>query len=243
MSMGVIVVMIVVAMLVVVMVVVITVVIVITVVMMAMIMRGMIMSRLRIRAALGIERRLDLDDAPAQSRNHRLDDVIPADAQAFWHDLRRQMAVAEMPGDANQMQGIGAPDLDQGFCGRDHLDQPAVFQHQRVAAAQRDCVFQVEQEFQPTRPRHRHPPPVPVIEIEHDGIGGGVRPAVLAQDFCRADHVEAPEARSGIGASWFETRGVAALLTMRVLDLILRRREAPSRRMKPPNARRCEMRT
>jgi hypothetical protein len=36
-------------------------------------------------------------------------------------------------------------------------------------------------------------------------------------------------------ASWFETRGVAALLTMRVRDLILRRREAPSRRMKPPN--------
>jgi hypothetical protein len=34
-------------------------------------------------------------------------------------------------------------------------------------------------------------------------------------------------------ASWFETHGVAALLTMRVRDLILRRREAPSRRMKP----------
>jgi hypothetical protein len=34
-------------------------------------------------------------------------------------------------------------------------------------------------------------------------------------------------------ASWFETRGIAALLTMRVQDLILRRREAPSRRMKP----------
>jgi hypothetical protein len=28
------------------------------------------------------------------------------------------------------------------------------------------------------------------------------------------------------GASWFETRGVAALLTMRVQDLILRRRDS-----------------
>jgi hypothetical protein len=54
---------------------------------------------------------------------------------------------------------------------RDHLDQPAVFQHQRIAAAQRDRVFQVEQEFEPARARHRHPPPVPVVEIEHDGIG------------------------------------------------------------------------
>src|SRR5271169_1353592 len=34
-------------------------------------------------------------------------------------------------------------------------------------------------------------------------------------------------------ASWFETHGVAALFTMRILDLILRRREAPSRRMEP----------
>jgi hypothetical protein len=185
--MGVIVVMmIVVAMLVVVMVVamvvmiVIAMVIVIVITVVAMIMRGMIMSRLRIRTALGIERRLDLDDARAQSRDHRLDDVIPADAQALGHDLRRQMAVAEMPGDANQMQGIGTPDLDQGFCGRDHLDQPAVFQHQRVAAAQRDRVFQIEQEFQPARPYHRHPPPVPVVEIEHDGIGRCVRPAMLA---------------------------------------------------------------
>jgi hypothetical protein len=39
------------------------------------------------------------------------------------------------------------------------------------------------------------------------------------------------EIRSDITASWFETRGVAALLTMRVSDLILRRRKAPSRRM------------
>jgi len=36
-------------------------------------------------------------------------------------------------------------------------------------------------------------------------------------------------------ASWFETRGGAALLTMRIKDLILRRREALSRRMKPLN--------
>ena len=73
--------------------------------------------------------------------------------------------------------------------GRDHLDQPSVLQHQRIAAAQRDGVFQIEQEFQPARTRHRHPPPVPVVEIEHDGIGRGVRPAMLAQDLCRADHV------------------------------------------------------
>ena len=66
------------------------------------------MRRLRIRAALGIERRLDLDDARAQSLHHRLDDVIAADAQAFRHDLGRQVAVAEVPGpDPAAGDGVG----------------------------------------------------------------------------------------------------------------------------------------
>jgi hypothetical protein len=171
--MGVIVVvMIVIAMLVVMIVITMMMVIVITVVMVTMIMRGVIMRRLGIRPALGIERRLDLDDPRAQSLHHRLDDVIAADAQALWHDLGRQMAIAEVPGDPNQMQRIGAADFHQRLGRGNHFDQPAVLQHQRIAAAQRDGVFQIEQEFQPARSRHRHPPPVPVVEIEHDGIGG-----------------------------------------------------------------------
>ena len=93
-----------------------------------------------------------------------------------------------MPGDPHQMQRIAAADFEQRLGRGDHLDQPAVFEHQRVAAAQRDGVFEVEQEFQPARAGHRHPPPVPVVEIEHDGVGGGLRPAVLAQNFGRADH-------------------------------------------------------
>ena len=143
----------------------------------------------RIGAAFGIERRLDLDDPRAEPLHHRLDDVIAADAQALRHDLRRQMAVAEMPGDPDQMQGIGAADFEQRLRDRHHLDQPSIFQHQRIAAAQRDGVFEIEQEFQPAGARHRHPTPVPVVEIEHDGIGRGLRPAMLAQDFGRADHV------------------------------------------------------
>jgi hypothetical protein len=61
------------------------------------------------------------------------------------------MAVAEMPGDANQMQRVSAADFDQRLGGGDHLNQAAVFQHQRIATAQRDRVFQIEQEFEPAR--------------------------------------------------------------------------------------------
>ena len=144
------------------------------VVILCMIVRGT-----GIGAALGIERRLDLDHAGAQTLDHRLDDVIAADAQAFRHDLRRQMTVAEMPGDPDQVMRVGAANLHQRLRRRDHFHQPAVIEHQRIAAAERDGVLEIEQEFEPARARHRHPPPMPVVEIEHDGVGRRFRPAML----------------------------------------------------------------
>jgi hypothetical protein len=238
MSMGVIVVvmsitvvMIVIAMLIVVMVVITfmmsMIVVVVVTMMMTVIMRRMVMAvrvifgmrmRCRIGTAFGIERRLDLDDAGAEPRNHRLDDVVTADAQALGHDLRRQMAIAEMPGDPHQMKRIGAADFHQRLGRGDHLDQAAVFQHQRIAAAQRDGVFEVEQEFEPARPCHRHPPPVPVVEIEHDGIGCGLRPAMLAYDLGRADHFS-----SNFTFDAFSSREPASIslenATLELLDL------------------------
>ena len=102
-----------------------------------------------IGAAFGIERRLDLDHARAEPLHHRLDDMVAADAQALGHDLRRQMAIAEMPADADEVVRIVAADLEQPLRRGDHFDQPAVLQHQGVAAAQRDGILQVEQELPP----------------------------------------------------------------------------------------------
>lgn len=205
--MVIVVVMVVVAMLVMMMVISVVIVIVVTMIMRGVIMCGMVVRSMimgavlraglrrmgvafSIGAAFGIERRLDLGDAGAKPLHHRLDHMIAADAQAFCHDLRRQMPVAEMPGDPDQMLRIVAADFHQRFRCRDHLDQPAVFQHQRITAAQGDGVFQIEQEFEPARARHRHPPPMPVVEIEHDGIGRGVRPVMLTLNSGGADHAD-----------------------------------------------------
>ena len=145
-----------------------------------------------IGAAFRIERRLDLDHAGAEPLHHRFDHMIAADTQAFCHELRRQMAVAEMPCNTNQMLRIGAADLDQRLRRRDHLDHAAILQHQRIAAAQRDGVFKVEQEFEAARARHRHPPPVAVVEIKHDRIGWRFRPRILSPNLRRADHASIP---------------------------------------------------
>jgi hypothetical protein len=132
-----------------------------------------------ISAAFGIERRLDLDYARAKPLHHLLDHVVAPDAQTPGHDLRRQMAVAEMPSDPDQVVRIGAANFQQRFRRRDHLDQPAVVEHQRVAAPERNGVFQIEQKLKPARAGHRHAPPVPVVEIEHDGVDWSLLPAML----------------------------------------------------------------
>ncbi len=62
-------------------------------------------------AAFGVERRFDLDHARAEALHHGLDDVIPANAQGFRHDLGRQMAVAQMPADTNEVMRIAAADF------------------------------------------------------------------------------------------------------------------------------------
>ena len=161
----------------------------------AVIMRLMIVAMFRtvamaigIGATFGVERRFDLDYTCTQPLYHRLDDVITPDPQSLADDLGRQMAVAEMPGDPNQMIWVGAADLDQQFRRRDHFDQPVIVEHQCIATAQRNGVFEIKQEFQPPRARHRHPPPVTIVEIKHDGIGGRLSPAMLRADLRGSDH-------------------------------------------------------
>src|ERR1700734_3847834 len=73
---------------------------------------------LHVSAALGIARRLERDGPRPKSLGHRLDDRIAADAQHLRQDFGRQMAVAEMPGDAGQSEPVGGPDLRQRLRGR-----------------------------------------------------------------------------------------------------------------------------
>jgi len=184
MSMGMAVGIIMIAMLVVVMMVVmmvVTMVVIGAVMVSATLVRGMTVPRMIMRiigvrvagigAAFRIERRFDLDQARAQPSQHRLDHMIAADAQSPLRDLGRQMPIAEVPGKPHQMLRIAPPDFQQRLGRGHHLDQSAIFEHQRVAAAQGDRMFQIEQEFQPARALHHHPPTVAIVKIEHDAIG------------------------------------------------------------------------
>ena len=163
-------------------------VLVIAVVMMVMTMAMPGMTAAGISTAFGIEWRFDDDDTRTEAANHILNDMISPDAQTFADDLRRQMPIAEMPGDPDQMIRICPADFHQRLRRGDHFDQPPVFQDQRVAATQRYGLFQIQQEFQPVCPRHRHAAAMTVVEIEHHRIGSGLIPANLRADLHGADH-------------------------------------------------------
>jgi hypothetical protein len=141
-----------------------------------------------IGAALGIERSLDLDHPRAQPLHHLLDHVIAPDTQCLPQNLRRQVTIAEMPGNTDQVLRIATADFQQRLGRSDHLDQPAVLEQQCITAAQGGRTLEIEQKFKPSGPGHRHAPAVTIVEIEHDGIGRRFAPAMMRLDLRRADH-------------------------------------------------------
>ena len=113
----------------------------------AMTMPGCIRRRVmsRIGAAFGVERRLDLNDAAAQSLHHVLDDVIAPDADGLRHDLRRQMAIAEMPGDAQQAWPIRGFDIEVWLRRRAHDDKAAGVELEAVTLGEMLRARQIEE--------------------------------------------------------------------------------------------------
>jgi hypothetical protein len=143
---------------------------------------------LGVGAAFGIERRLKRDHAGAQTFDHRLDYRIAADAERFRRYLGRQMAVAEVPGDAGQGQRVGGSDFHQRFGLGDHLNHAPVLEPQTVAAAQHCRFREVEQEFEPADARHGDAPAITRVEVEHDRIRRSARPMAGRNDLFSAQH-------------------------------------------------------
>jgi hypothetical protein len=93
-----------------------------------------------------------------------------------------------MPGDTNEMLRILAADFKKRLRRRDHLDQPAILEHQRIAAAQGRRILEIEQEFEAAGARHRHSAPVAVVEVENDGVRRRLAPAMMLRNLDRANH-------------------------------------------------------
>ena len=149
--------------------------------------------RLQIGSAFGIERRLYRADLAAEALDHRVDDMIAANAEATVRDLHWQMAIAKVPGEAQQVLRVFGADLAQRFGSADDFDKPPVFKLHRIARAQSDRLRQIEQEGQAADGFHRNAAAMPVVEIEHDGIGGLALPVASGDDIGGAQHGCSPQ--------------------------------------------------
>ncbi len=164
-------------------------------VIMAMIMMGVrcvvptIVTIAGIGPAFRIERRFDLDNARTKSLHHSLDHMIMTNPKTLSDNLGRQMPIAEVPSQPHQMRWISSSDFKKLLGGSDHLDQPAILQHQRIAAAQGNCLLQIKKEFKAASTRHRHTAAMTVVETKHHSVSRRLVPAIMWSHLRCADHI------------------------------------------------------
>src|SRR5438477_3441896 len=103
-----------------------------------MVMMMLAAAALGIGAGFGIERRVDAADLGAKPPHHVDDHLIPADAQTRAGDLYRQMAIAEMPGDACELRAVAAGDLGERLGGGADGEIPAALELEPVIRPEHD---------------------------------------------------------------------------------------------------------
>lgn len=147
------------------------------VVVMTLTMLMAVIMTLRLAVAIGaafrIERRGNGGQLAAEAGDHVLDHMIAADAQDAAHELGRQVAVAQMPGNLDQMGHVVCRNFHEVFVRAQNLDDPAIFQLQAVAMMQMHGMRLIEQEIQTLVSGHGCPPPVPVLPVEGNGVCRG----------------------------------------------------------------------
>ena len=151
-----------------------------------------------IGAAFRVERRFDRDHGRAESARHVLDHRIAADAQAPFRQLGRQVAIAEVPGDAGQRGGIGGADFGERLRRGDDLDDAAVLELQSVAGAQHHRFRQVEQEAEPAHAGHGEAAAIALVVIEHHRVDRLARPLSGGNDGMSVEHGASQEG----GGQW-----------------------------------------
>lgn len=125
------------------------VVVVIVPVTMSMIVGSMaVIMRMPAMRMIGSSRRLeglvDLQDRGPQPLQHGTNDMIAQDDDAVFFDLGGKMAVAEMPGELDQMCAVASANFEELLVGRKDLDQFAVIAHQQVAIGEKHRVLEIE---------------------------------------------------------------------------------------------------
>ena len=97
-----------------------------------------------IGSAFGLKGRFNLQEFGSKATEHVLDHVIGPDEKRILSNLRRKMAISEMPSEAHELTAIHVPDLDKWFGSGSDPEPVAVIKLQPIAISHCDCLGEVE---------------------------------------------------------------------------------------------------
>ena len=94
--------------------------------------------------------------------------MIGPDAKNLVSNLRRQMAVSQMPGKARKLIGILVPHFDEWLRSSLHLQPPAIFELQAISFAHRYRFRKVEKDIFSLIRRQANAAAMARVEIERE---------------------------------------------------------------------------
>ena len=128
-----------------------------------------------VSAAFRIEGRLQSLDLSAEPRRHLFDDVILPNTKLVRKNLRRKVAVAEMPSQPNEMVSIARRDVGDRLGRGSNLDNPTILKAQPVAIAQLGRLGEIKQKLHARVSAHRASTAIARIVVERDEFSGDFR--------------------------------------------------------------------
>ena len=139
-----------------------------------------------IRPAHRLEALAHVTHVGAQPDQHVANNVIALHQNARRLDLRRQVAVAEMPRELNEVARVFRNNRHQVLLRRDHLHLAPVIEHEPVAVREHHRARQID-EYPVAMLQAQHAPPqVPLVRLQHDEIEGDF--SAVPDDFARAQN-------------------------------------------------------
>jgi hypothetical protein len=140
----------------------------------------------RVRTGLGIERRFNRLNVPAETFDHVLDHMIGANADPVAEQLHRQMAIAQMPRDPHKFAIIVRVNFQQRLRPGADADYASPLQRQPIPIAQPHSLGEVDQHFPPSFRCQNDTAAMAAVEVDQHLIGR-VGPGAGGENGRRAD--------------------------------------------------------
>jgi hypothetical protein len=134
-------------------------------------MAVMVSMAVAISAAFGLEGRQYSREFCSEAVEHLLDHVVGPNAKDMVSNFRRQMPIAEMPGQTHELVVFFVSDLYNRFRGGLDLEPSPVLELQSVSIGHGNRLLKIEKDIFTLVRRQANAPAMTRVKIEREGSG------------------------------------------------------------------------